>query len=46
MAARPRKLRTAAGELSVAGVVLHLGTRSYTYEDRLHAMPVDRLWTS
>ena len=40
-----RKLRAAAGDLFRAGVVLHLGTRSYTYEDRLHVMPLDRLWT-
>jgi predicted AAA+ superfamily ATPase len=40
-----RKLRTAAGDLFRAGIVLHLGQRSYTYEDRLHAMPIDRLWT-
>jgi uncharacterized protein len=33
------------GELFIAGVVLHLGDRSYTYEDQLHAMPVDRLWS-
>ncbi len=40
-----RKLRAAAGDLFHAGVVLHLGQRSYTYDDRLHAMPIDRLWT-
>ncbi|MEI2809539.1 MAG: hypothetical protein V9F00_04885 [Nocardioides sp.] len=40
-----RKLRAAAGDLVRAGVVLHLGQRSYTYDDRLHAMPIDRLWT-
>jgi hypothetical protein len=26
-------------------VVLYLGERSYSYDDRLHVMPVDRLWT-
>lgn len=36
----------AAGEAFLAGVALHLGERSYTYEDRLHVMPVDRLWVS
>jgi len=39
-----RKLRAATGELFRAGIVLYLGTRSYSYEDRLHVMPVDRLW--
>ena len=40
-----RKLRTAAGEAFLAGIALYTGTRSYNYEDRLHVMPVDRLWT-
>jgi predicted AAA+ superfamily ATPase len=40
-----RKLRTAVGTSFVAGIVFYLGTRSYTYDERLHAMPVDRLWT-
>ena len=40
-----RKLRDATGEAFVAGVVLYLGQRSYTYEDRLHVMPVSSLWT-
>lgn len=39
-----RKLRTAAKDAFLAGVVLYLGERSYSYEDRLHVMPVDRLW--
>lgn len=39
-----RKLREATGAAFVAGVVLYLGERSYSYDDRLHAMPVDRLW--
>lgn len=38
-----RKLRSAAGDAFVAGVALYLGSRSYTYEDRLHVMPVDAL---
>jgi hypothetical protein len=25
--------------------VLHTGARGYNYEDRLHAVPIDRLWT-
>jgi predicted AAA+ superfamily ATPase len=40
-----RKLRDAVGEAFVAGVALHLGARSYTAEDRLHVLPVDRLWS-
>jgi len=39
------KLRDAVGESFLAGVALHLGDRSYTHEDRLHVMPVDRIWT-
>jgi len=41
-----RKLRDAVGPAFVAGVVLHLGTQSYTAEDRLHVMPVDQLWSA
>lgn len=40
-----RKLRAALGTRFLAGVVLYLGPRSYTFEDRLHAMPMDRIWT-
>ncbi|GAA4961736.1 ATP-binding protein [Kineococcus glutinatus] len=39
-----RKLRDAVGEPFLAGIALYLGQRSYTYEDRLHVLPVDRLW--
>ncbi len=39
-----RKLREALGKRFLGGVVLHLGPRAYTHEDRLHAIPVDRLW--
>lgn len=39
-----RKLRDALGTRFVGGVALSLGSRSYTYEDKLHVMPVDRLW--
>ncbi|WP_256788945.1 ATP-binding protein [Frankia sp. AvcI1] len=39
-----RKLRDAAGDAFVAGVALYLGARSYTFEDRLHVMPVDTIW--
>ncbi len=41
-----RKLRDALGERFIAGVALSTGMRSYTFEDRIHIMPVDRLWTS
>jgi hypothetical protein len=41
-----RKLRDALGERFLGGVVLHLGRHSFTKEDRLHAVPVDRLWQS
>jgi len=39
-----RKLRSALGDRFIAGVGFSTGTRSYTYDDRLHVMPVDRLW--
>ncbi len=39
-----RKLRDALGERFLSGVVLHLGHHGYTHDDRLHALPVDRLW--
>ncbi len=39
-----RKLREAFGDRFLGGVVLHLGRRAYTHDDRLHAIPVDRLW--
>ncbi len=41
-----RLLRDRLGTGFVGGVLLNLGQRSYTYEDRLHVMPLDRLWTS
>lgn len=41
-----RKLRGAVGSAFVAGVALHLGSQSYTPEDRLHVLPVDQLWSS
>ena len=41
-----RKLRGTVGEAFVAGVVLYTGARGYNYEDRLHALPIDRLWTA
>ncbi|MHB1473437.1 MAG: DUF4143 domain-containing protein [Dermatophilaceae bacterium] len=39
-----RRLRDALGDRLVAGVALSTGLRSYTVEDRLHVMPLDRLW--
>ena len=39
-----RKLRDALGERFLGGVVLHLGRHSFTKDDRMHAVPVDRLW--
>jgi predicted AAA+ superfamily ATPase len=39
-----RKLRDRLGPRFAAGVALSTGPRSYTYEDRLHVMPIDRLW--
>jgi predicted AAA+ superfamily ATPase len=40
-----RKLRNGVGKPFLAGVALYLGQRSYTFEERLHVMPVDRIWT-
>lgn len=39
-----RKLREALGTRFVAGVALSTGSRSYTHEDRIHVLPIDRLW--
>ena len=39
-----RKLREALGERFLGGVALHLGPHAHTHEDRLHAIPADRLW--
>ncbi|WP_022888599.1 ATP-binding protein [Agromyces italicus] len=41
-----RRLRDRLGDTFTAGVTLYLGERSYTFEDRLHVMPVDKLWQS
>lgn len=40
-----RALRDELGDAFVAGVVLHIGQRSYTSEDRIHVLPIDRLWS-
>ncbi len=39
-----KKLRDALGPRFIAGVALSTGPRSYTFEDRIHVMPVERLW--
>jgi len=39
-----RQLKKLAGPNFVGGIVLYLGTRSYTYAPQLHVMPLDRLW--
>ena len=41
-----RTLRDALGQAFIAGVVLYTGERGYTYEERLHVLPIDRLWTA
>jgi uncharacterized protein len=40
-----RKLRHALGHQFIGGVALYTGPRAYTFEDRLHVLPIDRLWT-
>ncbi|MFZ0157806.1 MAG: ATP-binding protein [Kineosporiaceae bacterium] len=39
-----RQLRQALGPRFSAGVVLTTGQRTYTHDDRIHVMPIDRLW--
>lgn len=39
-----RKLRDALGSRFVAGIAFSTGSRSYTAEDRIHVLPIDRLW--
>ncbi len=39
-----RKLRDALGERFLIGATLYTGTRAYDLGDRLHAIPIDRLW--
>ncbi|MGL5860769.1 MAG: ATP-binding protein [Phycicoccus sp.] len=39
-----RQLRDALGPRFRAGVVLTTGQRTYTHDDRIHVMPIDRLW--
>ena len=39
------ELRDLLGPRFLAGVVLTTGRRTYTHSDRIHVMPIDRLWT-
>ncbi|MVT24955.1 ATP-binding protein [Nesterenkonia alkaliphila] len=39
-----RMLGRKAGSRFLGGIVLYLGSRSYSYEDNLHALPLDTLW--
>ena len=39
-----RALRQTLGTSFRAGLVLHLGAHAYALDDRIHAVPVDRLW--
>ena len=39
-----RKLREALGPRFLGGIAFSTGSRSYTAEDRLHVLPIDRLW--
>lgn len=39
-----RKLRDAIGDAFTAGVVLYAGEHAYRLDDRLYAVPMDRLW--
>ena len=38
------KLRDELGDRFIAGAVLYTGGLSYTPQDRIHVLPVDRLW--
>ncbi|MCL2788620.1 MAG: ATP-binding protein [Micrococcales bacterium] len=40
------KLRSALGDAFACGVLLHTGERSFRFDDRLLALPVDRLWST
>lgn len=39
-----RKLREALGERFLLGVALYTGTSAYRADDRLHVLPIDRIW--
>ena len=38
-------LRDRLGDRFLGGIALYLGKHSYTYADRIHVAPLDRLWT-
>ncbi len=38
------KLRRKLGGQFLGGIALYTGSRFYTYEDRIHVVPIDRLW--
>jgi predicted AAA+ superfamily ATPase len=40
-----RALRSTLGKRLRAGIVLHTGPSAYTIDDRIYALPIDRLWT-
>lgn len=39
------QLRDLLGNRFIGGFILTTGARSYNYDDKLHVMPIDRLWT-
>jgi uncharacterized protein len=41
-----RVIRDALGDAFVAGVAMHTGSRSFVADERIYALPVDRLWRS
>jgi predicted AAA+ superfamily ATPase len=41
-----QQLRDTLGSRFRAGIILTTGQRSYTHSDRIHVMPIDRLWQS
>lgn len=40
-----RKLRDAVGDRFLGGYAMYTGQRGYTPEDRLHVVPINRLWS-
>jgi predicted AAA+ superfamily ATPase len=41
-----KQLRDGLGQAFRGGAVLYLGSRSYSYDDRLFVVPLDRLWAA
>jgi hypothetical protein len=35
----------ALGERFLTGVMLYTGSRAYQVDDRLHVLPIDRIWS-